>query len=84
VIQRKTVLVLGAGASEPFGFPIGKKLVEMIVGDLTNPEGTETGKVLINYGFDSVKHMLGPRDSAEVDYVGYDCLQFLRSYPILF
>jgi hypothetical protein len=53
VIQRKTVLVLGAGASEPFGFPIGKKLVKMIVEDLTNPEGTETGKILINYGFDS-------------------------------
>src|SRR5437016_7627170 len=31
MIEKKTVLVLGAGASEPYGFPTGEKLLKDIV-----------------------------------------------------
>ena len=37
MITAKTVLVLGAGASVPFGFPTGKELVDDIISNLENP-----------------------------------------------
>ncbi len=37
MIQRKTVFVLGAGASQPFGFPLGASLVIEIVQGLKSP-----------------------------------------------
>src|SRR6266516_3639566 len=36
MIQKPTVLILGAGASEPYGYPLGAALVGRIVG-LTQP-----------------------------------------------
>lgn len=36
MIVRKTVLVLGAGASEPYGFPLGKPLLMSICSQLRN------------------------------------------------
>jgi hypothetical protein len=37
VIGRKTVLVLGAGASAPYDFPTGQKLLEQVVETARNP-----------------------------------------------
>ncbi len=37
MIQRKTVFVLGAGASQPFGFPLGASLLIEIVQGLKSP-----------------------------------------------
>jgi hypothetical protein len=37
VITKPTVLVLGAGASKPFGFPAGRELLEIIVKAILSP-----------------------------------------------
>jgi hypothetical protein len=41
MISRPTVFVLGAGASAPYGFPLGAKLVEQILRDLRPESGTQ-------------------------------------------
>lgn len=48
MIAKKTVLVLGAGASMPFGFPSGRKLVALIVDMLQNQE-SQTFNLLIDH-----------------------------------
>ena len=50
MIKKNTVLVLGAGASHPFGFPIGKKLVSIIIKDLE--PNTLLYNILVDRGFD--------------------------------
>ncbi|HEG44584.1 MAG TPA: hypothetical protein ENH94_11100 [Phycisphaerales bacterium] len=50
MIEKNTVLVLGAGASCPFGFPIGRELVKIIIRNL-GPSG-DLLRILINHGFD--------------------------------
>ena len=47
------MLVLGAGASKPFGFPSGRELVDIVTGGLQDPGGTDLGKFLISCGFKS-------------------------------
>ena len=37
MIKKKTVFVLGAGASEPYGFPSGERLTDQICRELRNP-----------------------------------------------
>jgi hypothetical protein len=37
MIKNRTVLVLGAGASKPYGYPLGQELVNKIVSDAMNP-----------------------------------------------
>ncbi|MFH1718718.1 MAG: hypothetical protein ABIF19_15290 [Planctomycetota bacterium] len=49
MITKKTVLVLGAGASMPFGFPSGKKLVALIA-DMLNGD-SPTVSLLANHGY---------------------------------
>lgn len=49
MITKNTVLVLGAGASCPFGFPIGQELVKIIIKDLF--PGTLLRKILSGHGF---------------------------------
>lgn len=39
MIRKPTTLVLGAGASHTYGFPLGKGLVTMICNELTDPDG---------------------------------------------
>lgn len=51
MIQKKTVLVLGAGASVPFGFPCGKQLVKKICTNVLKREG-RCFKILENHGFE--------------------------------
>jgi hypothetical protein len=51
MLTKKTVLVLGAGASIPFGFPSGQKLLRDIVKETAEPKRTCLGEVLLQCGF---------------------------------
>ncbi len=46
MIATKTVLVLGAGASAPYGFPTGGALVELIANDFASPRFAKAEKVM--------------------------------------
>jgi hypothetical protein len=48
MIDTETVLILGAGASEPYGFPIGSGLKESILNGLTNDKEQDLYRT---YGF---------------------------------
>ena len=54
MIKRKTVLVLGAGASAPYGFPSGQKLVDDVCAGLSKPSN-QFFTQLEGYGFDGSK-----------------------------
>ncbi|MBI3986762.1 MAG: hypothetical protein HY343_07575 [Lentisphaerae bacterium] len=45
MITKQTVFILGAGASAPYGFPLGKELVDRIIHEL-NPEPTDNRKAI--------------------------------------
>jgi hypothetical protein len=49
MIEHSTVLILGAGASAPYGFPLGDELRKRIV-DGTAPTGGTIRQVLLNWG----------------------------------
>lgn len=51
MIPQKTVLILGAGASVPFGFPAGKRLLKIIVHELRDST-TAMSHTLRDQGFD--------------------------------
>ena len=51
MITRKTVLVLGAGASMPFGFPSGRKLVALIV-DMLQSDTSPTFELLESHAYE--------------------------------
>jgi hypothetical protein len=61
VIKRPTVLVLGAGASAPFGFPSGRKLRDDIIAGLRK-ETAQPFQLLTAAGFD-VNHVASFRDA---------------------
>jgi hypothetical protein len=48
VITKKSVFVLGAGASKPYGFPIGWELVEKVVGQFGKNEPNR--EILLQHG----------------------------------
>ncbi len=50
MIKNKTVLVLGAGASAPFGFPTGQGLKDQVCDKTLQNSGTT--QLLISFGFD--------------------------------
>ena len=50
MINRRTVLVLGAGASKPYGFQVGGELVDQILRELGN--NTDLAKSVESAGFD--------------------------------
>src|SRR6266550_7993398 len=52
MIKRATALVLGAGASAPFGFPSGRTLRDNIIRDL-GTGSTDLYKALATSGFDA-------------------------------
>lgn len=52
MFRRKTVLVLGAGASIPYGFPSGQGLIDQITGTLEVVEK----RALLEEGFDGVDY----------------------------
>lgn len=43
MIRRPTVLILGAGASQPYGFPVGSDLVDRICKDLLDKDSSDAG-----------------------------------------
>ena len=49
MIEKKTVLVLGAGASRPYNFPLGQMLIDQITRDVT--DGKSIYSHLIDCGF---------------------------------
>ena len=51
MITHPTVLVLGAGASAPYGFPTGAELRSQIIGELACPVASPLGKTLMGAGF---------------------------------
>ena len=51
MISIPTVLVLGAGASKPFGFPIGRELVDVIIRETVDPTALQIGQTLSRCGF---------------------------------
>lgn len=50
MIEAGTVLILGAGASQPYGFPLGGELRELIIKSLNSPQ-CEEYKLLVSCGF---------------------------------
>ena len=63
MIKRPTALVLGAGASAPFGFPSGRKLRDDIIRDL-GAGSTDLYKVVAASGFDA-KRITNFRDALQ-------------------
>jgi hypothetical protein len=56
MIRKPTTLILGAGASKDYGFPLGKELVDQIIQKLENPESNGIYKILADLGHsDSVE-----------------------------
>jgi hypothetical protein len=53
MIARPTVLILGAGASKPYGFPLGVELADLIVAGLRSRFKNSVRHVLRECGFDS-------------------------------
>ena len=49
MIEKRTVLVLGAGASKPYGFPTGRELIREIAAGLKNT-GSEVAQLLSAHG----------------------------------
>jgi hypothetical protein len=46
ILQKRTVFVLGAGASAPYGFPIGSALADLIVQCFASPDHPTRGAIL--------------------------------------
>src|SRR5215831_16741894 len=77
MIKKRTVVILGAGASHPYGFPLGRKLFKAIcelsrdhpkslsemiqVTGYTMDNVREFARVLRNCGLTSVDRLLGRR-----------------------
>lgn len=56
MIMDPTVLILGAGASKPFGYPLGRELLLTIKKELSYPESHPLKKALIGLGINE-KHI---------------------------
>lgn len=55
MINRRTVLVLGAGASMPYGFPSGAGLREIICGEGNNSQAVQRGLIAAGYDEDHLR-----------------------------
>jgi hypothetical protein len=87
VIEANTVLILGAGASQRFGFPLGSQMVNDVVNGLIEPNETDLGKLLLDcHPQFSPRHFRDfatrLRDSHR-DSVDEDCLKFLECHRVL-
>lgn len=51
MIEKPTVLILGAGASMPYGFPSGEELMQEILEKIRPNSGKELFRVLLGFGF---------------------------------
>ena len=51
MIEKPTVLILGAGASMPYGFPSGEELMLEILEEIRPNSGKELFRVLLGFGF---------------------------------
>ena len=73
MIQKPTVLILGAGASNPYGYPLGGDLVNIIV-SLTSRSGGLAGILADDPGLDDFHTRLQGSDVESID-------DFLESNP---
>lgn len=53
MIEKPTVLILGAGASMPYDFPSGERLMQEILEGIRPNSGSELFRVLLGFGFKS-------------------------------
>jgi hypothetical protein len=81
MIKRSTLLVLGAGASEPYGYPIGSALKEKIITEITEMVKSDSGWVN-ELGFDIdfvsdfvARFIISPRPSID-SFLAYDKEEF--------
>ncbi len=51
MIEKPTVLILGAGASKPYGFPSGEELMLEILEDIRPNSGSELFRTLLRFDF---------------------------------
>lgn len=51
MIERPTVLILGAGASKPYGFPSGEELMQEILEKIRPNSAKELFRALLKFGF---------------------------------
>ena len=76
MITRKTVLVLGAGATMPFGFPSGRKLVALIV-DMLQSDTSPTFELLESHAYEGEqitefrKHLASSGRSSVDEFLEY-------------
>lgn len=50
MLTKPTVLIVGAGASQPYGFPSGRELTSIIMNELSEHNRTQLGKELLAFG----------------------------------
>jgi hypothetical protein len=78
MIHRPTVLILGAGASAPYGFPTGRELVEQILRLCESPS-SPFGQMMRAVG---VEHMLVARFAKALSATQFDSIDaFLEHQP---
>jgi len=53
MIEKPTVLILGAGASMPYGFPSGEGLMQEILEEIRPNSGKELFRVLLRFGYEA-------------------------------
>jgi hypothetical protein len=59
MIETPTVLILGAGASQPYGYPVGSDLKKIIINSLTNMADNNSGWVNeLGFSIDLVKEFI--------------------------
>lgn len=58
MIKNNTVLILGAGASEPYGFPLGASLVDQICAELLEGGDTAIMSRLAKLGFENRREVV--------------------------
>lgn len=80
MISKPTVVVVGAGGSAPFGFPIGRKLLEEIVAKLSSENSPEQQRV-IEYLVELEKNKNPQQKSVDIQRARKkDVLIFVREF----
>jgi len=75
VITKKTVLVLGAGASKPYSFPTGTELIFHIANDFSSPNAVRVEKIMPH----EYRHFVDELRKAQP----YSIDEFLENHPSL-
>ena len=74
MIETPTVFILGAGASNPYGYPLGKDLVDNIINEISNIVASTDLSTLVTYykvdgnKFNLLQQALGRSHPPSIDY----------------